>query len=170
MPSLAVVRYCASEVLRQGEMNPMSVYDIVNAWDYAHQQREVGKRFPDLKDVMIIAHYVKNYSQANAIMGGHNWRQENVTIDGLVTGAKWRDIPRQMELWANNIPSEQWLVEFDRGIKVDLWEEHTKLLLIHHPWIDGNGRTASIARNWIFDRLDAPQPLPFYNFGSAPDE
>ena len=37
-----------------------------------------------------------------------------------------------------------------------------KALLDIHPWADGNGRTASILRNWVYGKLDDPEPLPYY--------
>ena len=41
-----------------------------------------------------------------------------------------------------------------------------KNLLDIHPWPDGNGRTASILRNWMLGTLDDPTPLPYY-YGNA---
>ncbi len=35
-------------------------------------------------------------------------------------------------------------------------------LLDIHPWADGNGRTASILRNWMLGTLNDPTPLPYY--------
>lgn len=40
-----------------------------------------------------------------------------------------------------------------------------KQLLDIHPWADGNGRTASILRNWMLGTLDDPAPLPHWEFG-----
>jgi len=42
---------------------------------------------------------------------------------------------------------------------IDIW---VKSLLEIHPWADGNGRTASIFRNWAMGTLDDPSPLPYY--------
>lgn len=44
---------------------------------------------------------------------------------------------------------------------VDRW---IKSLLDIHPWQDGNGRTASILRNWMLNQLHNPVPLPYYAF------
>lgn len=41
-------------------------------------------------------------------------------------------------------------------------DEFIKSLLDIHPWADGNGRTASILRNWMLGTLDNPTPLPYY--------
>lgn len=41
-----------------------------------------------------------------------------------------------------------------------------KQLLDIHPWADGNGRTASILRNWMLGTMDDPTPLPYY-YGEA---
>lgn len=49
-----------------------------------------------------------------------------------------------------------------------VWEvdTHIKNLLDIHPWVDGNGRTASILRNWLLGTLQNPEPLPYY-YGNA---
>lgn len=46
---------------------------------------------------------------------------------------------------------------YDRDV-----DEFIKSLLDIHPWSDGNGRTASILRNWMLNTLNDPIPLPFY--------
>ena len=43
--------------------------------------------------------------------------------------------------------------------EIDLW---IKSLLDIHPWVDGNGRTASILRNWMMGQMSDPEQLPFY--------
>lgn len=170
MLSLQVVKYCASEVLRQGDMNPMSTYDMVNAWDYA-RRKSTTQPWPTQDDLMIIAHHVKNYSQANAIMDAANYRRVPVIVNGFPTGAKWHEVPHQMnQLCGMGVPKERWWVDFENSVKLDLYNEWIYKLLKIHPWIDGNGRTASIAYNWIFGTLDHPQPLPHYDFGNEYDE
>lgn len=44
-------------------------------------------------------------------------------------------------------------------MEIDLW---VKSLLDIHPWADGNGRTASIVRNWMLATMNNPTQLPFY--------
>lgn len=55
------------------------------------------------------------------------------------------------------------LIEFTtepmNSAEIDLW---IKSLLDVHPWADGNGRTASIIRNWMMGQMDDPQILPYY--------
>jgi len=41
-----------------------------------------------------------------------------------------------------------------------------KTLLDIHPFVDGNGRVASILRNLMIGSMDDPQPLPYY-YGNA---
>lgn len=45
--------------------------------------------------------------------------------------------------------------------EVDLW---IKSLLQIHPFVEGNGRTFSILRNWCLGTMADPQPLPYYDF------
>lgn len=44
---------------------------------------------------------------------------------------------------------------------VNMWIRH---YLWVHPFEDGNGRTASILRNWLLQTLDNPTPLPDYKW------
>lgn len=55
------------------------------------------------------------------------------------------------------------IIEYIDG---DEWlcDSYIKQLLQIHPWADGNGRTASILRNWMLGTLDDPSPLPYYSF------
>jgi hypothetical protein len=58
---------------------------------------------------------------------------------------------RLMELW--DISMCGWPLDVDQWVK---------RLLDIHPWVDGNGRTASILRNWMLGTLDDPTPLPYW--------
>lgn len=55
-----------------------------------------------------------------------------------------------------------WDVRDDGHITLNIIEMLIKQLLDIHPWADGNGRTASILRNWMLGTLDDPSPLPYY--------
>jgi hypothetical protein len=44
-------------------------------------------------------------------------------------------------------------------------DQFVKMFLDIHPFVDGNGRTASILRNWMLGLLQNPQPLPYYYDG-----
>lgn len=56
---------------------------------------------------------------------------------------------RLMKTWDSSLNSAE----------IDLW---IKSLLDIHPWQDGNGRTASILRNWMLGRIGDPEILPFF--------
>jgi fido (protein-threonine AMPylation protein) len=66
--------------------------------------------------------------------------------------ARAAEVPRLFERWVSQV-SEEMLGNEDLFIKS---------LLDIHPWADGNGRTASILRNWMFGNLKDPEPLPYY--------
>lgn len=51
---------------------------------------------------------------------------------------------------------------YDPGFGVNDVETWIKTLLDIHPWEDGNGRTASIVRNFLLGKLYDPEPLPYY--------
>jgi hypothetical protein len=164
---LSVVKYCAQEVERQ-HAGPLQVYDMVNAWDFAFHMSSVHKT-PRLRHVITIATLVESNRQINPIMGEVNYRHTVVSKGssfGPVIGSHPADIDRAMSHWYESKPQPNL-----RGLDeltgewqpyeffMELW---IKGLLDIHPWADGNGRTASIVRNWMCGTLGDPTPLPFY--------
>lgn len=118
--------------------------------------------------VMTIAELVEpelnDMSMESALKGEGNLRNTPV---GFATGGKATnpvDVPHQFHRWAVTWtegilrPQEQATEEeVDRAVKA---------LLQIHPWVDGNGRTASILRNWMLGTLDNPTQLPNFFDGS----
>jgi hypothetical protein len=91
------------------------------------------------------------------------------TLGALVTGSDLRQTP---VIFANGNAgvhphSIQYcldnLVEAFNDNRVAL-EAFCQELLRIHPWIDGNGRTVSLLRNYLLDMLDYPQSMPEYNW------
>lgn len=64
-----------------------------------------------------------------------------------------------MELWWQEVID---LLDYHPADYRNQVDERIKHLLDIHPWQDGNGRTASILRNWLLRQLDTPEPLPYY--------
>lgn len=158
---IEVEQYIRREVERQHD-KPGYV-GMVLAWQYAMGNRH---DLPDENDACILAYYIKDHEQANVITGSNNYRHTNVAVDGgmRVIGSKPADIPRQMHLLFEVLTE-------DHGNRMLDWSvnDFTKQLLEIHPWVDGNGRTASIIRNWLLGTLETPSDLPYY-FGEAPQE
>jgi len=118
--------------------------------------------------VMTIAELVEpelnDMSMAAALKGEGNLRKTPVSFATGGTAASPADVPHQFHRWAVTWtegilrPQEQPTEE-----EVD-WS--IKSLLQIHPWVDGNGRTASILRNWMLGTLDNPTALPYFFGGS----
>lgn len=163
------VRYCASEVDRQ-EAGALQVGDMFNALDHARMCYTLrNPRDPEAEtmlgltfnEVIIVACLVESTRGLNPIRNGNNWRSSVVTRGhlGPVIGAEPEHIARQMELWWQEIVDLLTHKLDDYNAQVDTLIKH---LLDIHPWRDGNGRTASILRNWLLGKLDHPEPLPYY--------
>ena len=61
-------------------------------------------------------------------------------------------VERQIILWFNNV-----FISEDYNI-----DEKMKMFLDIHPFLDGNGRVASLLYNYLNKSLDQPLPLPYY--------
>lgn len=78
------------------------------------------------------------------------------------------EVQHQFDRWYSNL----WVEGILRGGSIQsrisgdesLCDLYIKQLLQIHPWVDGNGRVASILRNWMLNTLDDPSPLPYYSF------
>jgi len=61
-------------------------------------------------------------------------------------------VDRQMILWFDNVfKNEEYTTD-----------EKMKMFLDIHPFLDGNGRVASLLYNYLNENLDNPVPLPYY--------
>lgn len=146
-----VETYIQREVTRQHD--PHGYGGMIMAWSYA--MAKSTQRLPTEIDACILAYYIKSHTQENIVIGDNNYRHVRVQVgDSIIS---WEHCARQMTLLFNHIPA---------GAEVDDW---IKRLLEIHPWVDGNGRTASIIRNWFLGTLESPFDLPYY-FGEIPCE
>lgn len=108
--------------------------------------------------VMNIAELVEPEVNAQTMFDG-NIRQSHV---GFISGGKAapaNEVKYRFERWASI-----WSEYIFDPIKMSESEVDScvKMLLEIHPWKDGNGRTASIFRNWLLGTLSDPQFLPYY--------
>lgn len=97
----------------------------------------------------------------------NNLRTSHVGFMHGGSAAPANDVRRRFDRWCNILFQEmkdykngtvQDYIDGDESF-ADVW---IKDLLDIHPWADGNGRTASILRNWMLGTLDDPSPLPYY--------
>lgn len=146
---IAIIRYCAEEVRRQGD-GPLHVAHMLAAWEHAWTQHVVRNRplSPELiQEIGALVAPEKN-------LGG--FRRYGVRV-GLDVKPDWESVPRQVamlcEAWnegrfdgfthpfAGEVgPAERWYFEMESC----------------HPFGDGNGRVGKISYNMLRGTLDDP--------------
>lgn len=141
MITLEIVRFCAIECEHQGS-GELSVYNMVNAWDWAQTQAQQGN--PTLSDVEHLGMLVEP-----------KWNKPGFrTVDvrvGWDVKIPWYDVPKAMNdlilgLEADMYAPEQFFWEYEQI----------------HPWRDGNGRSGAILFSWLSDTLEHPKWPPNY--------
>lgn len=141
------VRWAVLECVRQ-QVGPIEVENLLLALDCAKTLKETRK-LPSLSDIKTIAGIIEPKK-------AENYRTTPVVFNQGEPALKAEHIERQMKLLFNSInemPIDDFVMRF----------------LVIHPYVDGNGRTASILYNWLIDTLEHPIPLPYY-FGKEHNE
>ncbi len=96
-----------------------------------------------------------------------NLRLSHVGFDNGGSACPAGEVAHRFQRWVDQLNYEakdygcKGVTEYIDG---DIWlvDSYMKQLLDIHPWQDGNGRTASILRNWLLDQMSDPEPLPYY--------
>lgn len=136
MITLKIVRFCAIECEHQGS-GELSVYSMVNAWDWAQNQAQQGK--PTLSDVEHLGMLIEP-----------KWNKPGFrTVDvrvGWDVKMEWPKVPAAMN-------------DLMIGLEADVYspEQFCHEYLEIHPWRDGNGRSSAVIFNWLSGTLDNPQ-------------
>jgi hypothetical protein len=150
-----VEEYIRSECDRQHVTN---YDDFKEAWKFCRQVSRVyfnGSFSLFVQEIAAIVEPEVNQFPSPARFGsrnGNNLRRSEVGFLHGGNAAKAMDVPRLFERWC--FQAEENLTGNE-----DLF---IKNLLDIHPWADGNGRTASLLRNWMLGTLEDPEPLPYY--------
>lgn len=159
MFSLDDVRYCASESERQ-QAGWQGVVRMCEALGLARERAvedNGAERLPTAEDACRLAALIEPEKNVHydSFYGWTNFRRTPVTFaDGGRSNSA--DTVPDATINLFDLIEEQMVVFPQDG------EKFCKQLLEIHPWVDGNGRTVSIIRNWIMGTLDTPEALPYY--------
>jgi hypothetical protein len=154
------VRWATDECARQLNVGPLGVYHMLRGFAHARTVDNQQQWYPTITDICTIGAFVE--PDVNTSW----WKTEDLEVNfrripvvfrngGTATGHPliFSALRRLTEL-ADSIGQ-------DGGITVD---EYVTQLLYIHPFVDGNGRTASIVYNWLSGSLMDPVPLPDYHW------
>lgn len=84
-------------------------------------------------------------------------RQTPVTFRNGGYSVPAQNVPRNISTLVNNWPEPESPVDYKL-----YW---LKEFLVTHPFVDGNGRTAWVLQQWLFNSWEKPSPLHDFNFG-----
>lgn len=94
---------------------------------------------------------------ANKYNGDSNLRTSHVGFMQGGSASPVSEVYSRFDRWAENVFA---FLSQNEDITSEEVDQCIIQLLQIHPWVDGNGRTASILRNWMLG--GSLEPLPYY--------
>lgn len=143
------IDYIIDECKRQHVSN---YGDFAMALRFSHEA-EVLTTSDFKKFVQKIASLVDPANRSN---GSSNLRTSHVGFIQGGSASPAAEVHFRFDRWAENVFT---FLSQNDDITSDEVDQCIIQLLQIHPWVDGNGRTASILRNWMLKTID---PLPYY--------
>lgn len=138
------IAYMAREVERQ-KAEPTFINGMVDGMEFISNFSQDMLNFSvlfDLNELVVCRSRNRGY------------RVTPATFQNGGSSARADTIPDAMERLLNHAPF----------VKEDILDDWIKQFLWVHPFEDGNGRTASILRNWFLGTLGNPTDLPHYEW------
>jgi hypothetical protein len=173
-----IIKYCAEECKRQ-HSGELSVYDMINAWNWAYEHYHhlmIEGNVPDLmlQNIETLGQLVEPIDNKN----GFRTIPIGVTdgYGGWIEKAKWDRVPFMLEMLldsyytgmlatdaldaANGDPHYRGWHKLSQTAEDQFYYEYENI----HPFRDGNGRSGKILYNYLLGALDAPiLPPNFWN-------
>lgn len=164
---LDVIYYCAQECVRQNS-GELSVYDMLNAWDYAQGHYNFNHQRISLNFIESIGQRV------DPTKNGGGFRTIPIFVGNSVMGyvekAPYWEVPNRLgflieayydnRLWAAG--DEGYMQnKLSQSAEDEFYYQYENI----HPFRDGNGRSGKILYNYLKGTLDNPVMPP--NFWGA---
>ena len=160
-----LINYIYDECHRQHVTN---YGDFADSWDWA--KKNTGQPFLNPTQFGTFVQELANKCEPNVnawrnvAYGTHdNLRTSHVGFMYGGNAAPVGEVRERFHRWCEGT-YQLLTMEYDCSVKAQDIDSLIRALLQIHPWADGNGRTASILRNWMLGTLDNPTPLPDYQF------
>ncbi len=161
---LDVIDYCAQECYRQSSGEP-SVYNMVNAWGFAH----VYQRDEISEDGRIDLTFISRLGSLVEPKKNRVWplfRSQPIYVGNsfhMVEKAPWERVPDLLNLLLESYYEgllEDYLKERqergDTSIAKTPEDQFYFEYETIHPFVDGNGRTGKILYNYLLGTLESP--------------
>ena len=162
-----VLLYCASECERQGS-GEMSVYSMVNAWDFAQGTSPSGRENTKRMTSAFIEHIGQLVEPQKNSRG---FRQIPIYVGNgweYIEKAKWERVPELLtmllESYYEGILDEAPMHPLSKSAEDQFYFEYENI----HPFVDGNGRSGKILYNYLCGTLDNPKMPPNFWGSSNP--
>ena len=136
-----ITRACSRECERQG-VGADRLQMLVDGYDYCLEHQN---RLPTVDDLLTLALTIEPTT-------GGRFRRTPVVFSDGGSGVTASEVPDTIQRLFANLDGATDAFEFTRAV------------LVTHPFIDGNGRTAFVLYNWLSGTLLEPRPLPEFTF------